>query len=508
MNNADILSKLDLDSDVERRISLVLDRIRSGNQEILTSPYTKERDPELIFAGLNEIFESNKSKLIDKLIELEESNREKFGPRSLATEWESRKDSLYDSFETDEFEKTFKSFSLGPYLRLRPLSVKESIACMKNNTNSGLPQMQKKKNVKVKYLDYTLERLATSVVDDYFKLACILFTRTQENMKTRNVWGFAFVATLFEMLFYRPILDIQSKQLWRSALRTPDDVSLAMTKLIDYCLSLNIDILSIDFKNYDNSCKPRLQKPAFETVKVCFQKQFHKYIDVISNFFANVGIITPDGVLYGPHGVPSGSTFTNEVDSIIQYGISLECPQISNHELSQVQGDDGVYACIDAKSVMDHFSSYGLNVSVDKSYISRNYAVYLQQLFHDAYRDDKGVINGIYPIFRALNRIIYLEKFDDFLSDGLVGSDYFSIRTICILEQCKHHPLFREFVGYVYSLDKYQLKFSDQGLAGFVKRKAIQDGKDITFRNWTYGDDVAGIKSFDTFKVLQTLRSV
>jgi hypothetical protein len=46
--------------------------------------------------------------------------------------------------------------------------------------------------------------------------------------------------------------------------------------------------------------------------------------DYIAWRFGNIGLITPDGVKDGPHGVPSGSTFTLEVNSIAQILIAKE----------------------------------------------------------------------------------------------------------------------------------------------------------------------------------------
>jgi len=324
-------------------------------------------------------------------------------------------------------------------------------------------------------------------------------------MKTRNVWGFPILVTIFEMMFYRPLLDIQSKQSWRSALRRPEDVSAAVTKLIDYCIANGYDVLSIDFSAYVKSVKRHLVECAFKVISDAFQSRFTIYLNVIRDFMISCPIVCPDGVLRGEHGIPSGSTFTNEVDSIVQYGIATECTAIANKDISQVQGDDGLYPCINAKLVIEHFKSFGLNVNETKSYIARNWGIYLQSLFHADYRDENGQINGIYPIYRALNRILYLERYDEFKDFDISGEDYFSIRTISILENCKYHPLFEEFVTYVWSLDKYKLKVSDQGLANYVRKLAIQEGKDITFRNWSYGSDTTGLKTFKSVQLINRL---
>jgi len=513
MNNAQIAAALNVSPDAERRVSLILDNVQKGSDTVLTAPYAKEKTVDEILSGLDRIYNDNLSKCNEVLKDLEDSNRSKFGPMSIAKDWEERKETLYDSFGEELTSKTFKPFLLTTPQRLRPISVTSAVGYLKNNSNSGLPDVTKKKNVKESLNGYTLDDLA-SIIQSYLyegkvikELACLLFTRTQENSKTRNVWGFSIFATVFEMIFYRPILDIQSKQSWRAALRKPDDVSAGITKLIDYSIEKDLEVLSIDFSRYDNSVKYRLITSAFETISLAFQNKYKYHFNMIKDFFINCPIVTPDGILQGQHGVPSGSTFTNEVDSIVQYGIALESDAVCELSLAQVQGDDGVYSCLNSKLLIEHFKSYGLNVNDDKSYIAKNWAIFLQSLFHTDYRDENRVINGIYPIYRALNRIIHLERFDDFLEYGINGKDFFSIRTISILEQCKHHPLFKELVTYVWSLDKYKLTVSDQGLANYVRKLAIQEGKDITFRNWSYGSDIAGLKSFACVRIINELNS-
>jgi simple sugar transport system substrate-binding protein len=83
-----------------------------------------------------------------------------------------------------------------------------------------------------------------------------------------------------------------------------------------------------------------------------------------------IGLITPDGVKDGPHGVPSGSTFTLEVNSIAQILIANTFEDIANTEF-QVQGDDGAYSTDNPEGLKKHFGEFGLTVNDEKSYISK-----------------------------------------------------------------------------------------------------------------------------------------
>ena len=207
-------------------------------------------------------------------------------------------------------------------------------------------------------------------------------------------------------------------------------------------------------------------------------------INYIADRFLNIGLVTPDGIISGPHGVPSGSTFTNEVDSIVQYLVASNCSSVDTNYCS-IQGDDGVYFSSDPDDLFSCFEKVGLDVNKDKSLVSNSTVNYLQLLYHSDYNRGDNLV-GVYSTYRALIRLVYPERFEDFSKDDISGKDYFAIRSISILENCKNHPLFKEFVNYVYKLDKYKLSFSDLGLVNYIKRINRQEGKDITFTNWQW----------------------
>lgn len=138
-----------------------------------------------------------------------------------------------------------------------------------------------------------------------------------------------------------------------------------------------------------------------------------------------------------------------------------------------------------------------------KSYISKDFIVYLQRLY-DRYYLKNGFIGGIYPLYRALNRILYQERYSDFMDYSLKGRDYYSLRTISILENCKYHPLFEEFVKFIYYKDKFKLSFTTEGLANYNRMTSNGTGT-VGLINNQYGDSTKGINSFETIKVINKL---
>ena len=84
------------------------------------------------------------------------------------------------------------------------------------------------------------------------------------------------------------------------------------------------------------------------------------------------------------------------------------------------------------------------------------------------------------------------------------GNDYFAIRAITLLENCKYHPFFEDLVKYAVRNDKYGLKFSGQGLKQYVKMLTETSGIQGLIKN-QFGDDIQGIRNFESVKIIKSL---
>jgi len=489
------LNKLNLDKTVINKLSLNLNRVVTGSSEIYLTPIAKENDPDSLLKELDDLISKGNSNLSTNLLDLEQSNRSKFGPRSIAKSWVDRKDSLYDYFKHREDTSNINLRAPNSRPKLRPLSVNNASKYLKKSTNSGLPY-------------YTKKGLVIDDVVNKFNVLldrqdpCVLFTRTQEGGKTRNIWGYPIVDTLNEMRFYQPLLDHQKKLNWRKALLGPAHVDIAISDMINRSNRHTDSLISIDFSSFDATVGDNLQRASFDYIKSLYQPSTYEEIDYIHYRFNNIGIISPDGVISGSHGVPSGATFTNEVDSLAQHLIvnnsSINCEY-------QIQGDDGAYLLKDndVEKLFNSFESSGLIVNKNKSHNSKDFIVYLQRLYDIKYLKN-GFIGGIYSLYRALDRLLYQERYSDFMDYSLKGRDYYSLRAITILENCKYHPLFKEFVRFILSKDKYKLSFTTEGLTNYNSMISKGPGT-VGFLNNQYGDNVKGIYSFDTIKVIKEI---
>lgn len=494
------LDSLQLPGEIKRRISQSLDSVVRGSSDVVRTPFMKGKDPSEILTEFDKVFNSNDSALTPMLREIELAQRSKFGPRSLALPWDARANDVRSYFEAEQVEANLDWTPLkikieSNWGRLRPTDLSSAAAFAKNNTSSGLPYLDKKGNVKdIAVRDFTqiLER----------KDPCMLYTRTQEALKTRTVWGFPIADTLNEMRFFKPLLDVEKRLFpWRSAVVSPTAVDKSITRMILAAKASDLQLVSIDFRGYDKLVKRSLQMGAFQLIESLFQSRYAEELGYIEERFNTIGLITPEGIWTGSHGVPSGSTFTNSVDSIAQLGIAIS--QEVDLELMQIQGDDGAYCVKDPEALKRAFVENGLDVNDDKTYVAKDFVVYLQNYYSPEYMRN-GYIGGIYPVYRAITRLVFQESWDEFVGDGIKGSDYYSIRAISILENCRYHPMFEQLVKFVAANDKYHLQVTEKGLTAYVRRMQQSSGTQGILSN-RYGDEVKGLRNFETYKILSAL---
>lgn len=206
---------------------------------------------------------------------------------------------------------------------------------------------------------------------------CIAFARTQKGNKTRLVWGYPLDMTLLESRF-----GVQLIEKFKT-IRTPITYSLRRYEL-GARLAATIRArysLSLDFSKFDSTLSSEVITMAFKILKTWFQmdEEDERAWKIVTDYFIRTSIVMPDGHLYTGknHGVPSGSLFTQLIDSISNFLISqavfLSCGIFVPTECHHVLGDDSVVSTnsdINLHDLRRAFKRYGLNLNMEKSKIS------------------------------------------------------------------------------------------------------------------------------------------
>lgn len=257
---------------------------------------------------------------------------------------------------------------------------------------------------------------------------CMAFKRTQANDKTRLVWGYPYSMTVIEGLVAYPLnqkfknrVSPMAFAMTTMALGTRLRVSSYSSR---FCYSL-------DMSKFDSSISSILINHAFKILRTWFNphqvepttgKAVHEIFDIIQSYFVTTPIMMPNAHVYKgkKHGVPSGSYFTQIIDSIVNVILAGTIDAKFNLGISRrkilVLGDDLLFFS-DRKISLDRISKFakqhlGINVhGSEKSSIFNKGDVihFLGRDWHNGQPDipiDDIVAKMVHPeSFRKYSRI-------------------------------------------------------------------------------------------------------
>jgi len=469
------------------QLSIILSRLERGNSEVLITPVAERVGPDVLFDEWVKIFDEHSNLMNDVLIGIEEGERDKYGPRSVAKPFSEIEDTVLSSFTNattscDHLSNLpLKSSDKGI---LRPMSVDNAVKLIKLSTNAGLPTLGKKRNA----LAETLQDLDSMYSQNW---PLVPFVRTEDSGKTRLVQGMPLSDIIQETRFFEPLFGYYRKLNHFSAMNGPESVNTAMTYLLSETVRLGQKCVSGDITAFDTTFGISLQDKVFDEMSYLFQGGMnYSLLYEIRYRFGHKGLVLPGYVKNGPHGIPSGSRGTNLVGSVGN-------DKVLGQPLRQVLGDDFASASSEPDIIFKRYADCGMELNPSKTVIADDHYLYLRMLFHPDYMRRSEVV-GVYPTFRALRHLVYPPSFAQFESFDIAGKDYFSIRSLSILENCKYHPLFEELVKLWLKYDKYGLP-SEGSLRKYVLY--IRETTGATGTTNQYGSDPRGLTNFESYKL-------
>jgi len=300
------------------------------------------------------------------------------------------------------------------FLKPLPLDADTLWDALKLTKSSGAPYFQKKKEV------FDKDLLIAKRVWDNQKAPppCVSFFRIQhgeEGEKERLVWGYPQSMTILEALFAVPLIERFLR--WRTPMviglrRYELDARLTQVEHGDlrYCF---------DYSRFDSRARAMLISKAMHMLRSHFgpmSDDLNVIWDKLVWYFIHTPIIMPDGHIWKKHrGVPSGSFFTQLVDSIINYiavcycNIRLSSGNGPEQEAVLVLGDDSVmrgntYAPL--RRWAEVMMELGIVLNVDKSLIARDF----EDVHFLGHTWEKGVVNR--PQQEIAKRLAFPERYD------------------------------------------------------------------------------------------------
>lgn len=242
---------------------------------------------------------------------------------------------------------------------------------LKLDKSAGLPSLGKKRD----NLTYSFDREYQVRQGLKAPNPCVAFKRTQAGNKTRLVWGYPLEMTIMESRFARPLIEHFLK------VRTPMAFGMTKTelgaKIHRYVVEGRGVEVCLDYSKFDSSIPKVMLKQAFRILSTWFSKADEEAYgwDTVVKYFITTPIVMPDGHLYvgKNHGVPSGSYFTQIIDSIVNVAVMYAMSRRFSFDFDPrslyVLGDDVIVSIegeFSLRAMSRYASQFGLTIHSDE----------------------------------------------------------------------------------------------------------------------------------------------
>lgn len=240
-----------------------------------------------------------------------------------------------------------------------------------------------------------------------------------------------------------------------------------MRNLIGYAQNYGRTLVSADYSAFDATISADLIKRAFGCIG----------LNHVSDGFIHKKLLTPWGSRRYSHGVPSGSPFTNIIDSVVnaiilEYiaaGAGTECVYRVNGDDSVVVFDDDIQGTEIASRALE----LGITMNPSKQARSKDSCTFNRQYWGLEYTGPVPSIN------RTLNSLIYRDKPYEAVGKTLVDE---CLRDTQILIRLESHPFASEFLSKIVRIlgDKSYLLDYRTLLSGDDRMLPVQGGTPIS----------------------------
>jgi hypothetical protein len=400
--------------------------------------------------------------------------------------------------------------------RILPISVKAAYQVMRKGTNSGLPYFTSKWNSGAS--DDMQRRASQMLNKGKTKLyPFVLFNRVQQGKlepwvvdgdnvesyravnKVRPVWGADHAETLTALCFLKPFLDGNAGMEGIMAYAGIEPLTESLTRR--KVLPKGTVWVSGDVSAMDASWSEWWFNVAFDILET-FIPEFGTVRRSILEYYLRGEIATPEGILKGEHGLPSGVGLTSLLNTFRMLAHVVYCMTEFGYDYDSINcechGDDFIVAVKEAQAeaLVHKFSELGTQVSPDKTHIGPDIH-FLQRVWSDT-------LDCSYSIMRAISRLAYRERFITVVQaeeNGKTEEAKYDkairmMQIYSVLENCKYNPIFESFVLSMKAKDQFNL---DPQIIG-DKWRFIADVKGYTSRPTEA--ESSGLTSLATYQVL------
>lgn len=412
------------------------------------------------------------------LYEYEMAMAEKVGPMSLQAPLNDRWDAIHEYWKAihspqEPISEEALHAVVDECSSIKGVRIRDVLRTLENmdlSKAAGAPFLGKKRDVEDMTIPYTIERWKGEHLQrlrrGIWLVAALLGWRGQEggpepeDVKQRVIWMFPFALSIEELRFYQPLIQACQRINFNPAWVSNDAVDMRMTQLMK-TKGRRDKIICTDFTKFDQHFNPTMAKGVKDIYWQLISKGDTQTIEWLTDIYDikfNLPLLAGTTLITGEHGMASGSGGTNCDETFghraLQYEAAIGADQRLNKN-SMCSGDDGclTYPGVSKEQVTDSYTKHGLEMNLDKQDESEREATYLRRWYDIEYTID-GINRGVYATTRAIGRLCAQEREYD---PNVWGPKMVTLRYLSIIENCKYHPLFEEFIEFCISGDKYRL---------------------------------------------------
>lgn len=369
-------------------------------------------------------------------------------------------------------------------------------------SNSGWPMFARRNIPEV-----TQQAICAAKSGDWKTYPAIALFR-RYNGKTRLVWMYPMSANLVEGSFFQPLQYSIMKRHY--PFFAPWEGFDAVRLLITQTYESGKVISATDFSSTDEHFTFAASLQVVKVLQLLFQDKYSEALEEsIYRMHTIPLIIGPDAKIVGPHGVSSGSNWTNFIETIFDLELSKYVSVCTENQYQGLYaiGDDMCwvsdrYNDAFAKEIESFGKDVGQDINKEKVTNEPDKVKTLQRLFQRGYRRSDGLLRGVYPTIRALKSSIYPERFH---KPKDWSSDMFCARQYMILENCVDHPLFTEFVKFIVKGQKDLIPFAQNSDA--TLNRVQRETKLLPGLNPTYNQEKRN-RPLSQFKAIEIARKL
>lgn len=466
------------------------------------------------------------------LAEVENDKLSKVGPQGANPPWKDKKDKFYEyyAYAGKDYSHIYNSVewlealdnvrsrfnfnnSKRPYGFDRVLDVMRKSG--KLGTNSGAPLFVKKRDSEAINAAMKAASLGSH---EWKKLWAQLGNRSQRG-KSRFIFMFPFATTIVENSFVMPVLkylkelDLPFFSAWEGFSHVENNIT-PMFKSYE-------NLVGTDFTAMDQHFTVDKSMQVYAVIKHFFQKSQWRALKESMSWAHEIPVLTPDGMIYGEHGMASGSGWTNLSETIFNMILSEFISIKMKAEASETErnngsdaplvsmglGDDGFMATNNpdaADLFVECANSVGLESNRSKQVSSTDYTQYLQRTFirdyYSPYKTD--VLGGVYPIVLAFNSLVYPERY---INPKDWSGKMFVIRCLMILENTINHPGFVDFCELIFKLNHNFPEFAKLSRDELLRQEEKARSINGFVPSYNQEKQDTSLVTFESFKILRKL---